>query len=118
MTVILLAYLGGILTIISPCILPVLPFVFARADKPFVRNGLPMLGGMAVAFALIATLAAVAGGWAVQAKEYGRIAAITLLAVFGVMLLFPVHALTVVRLRSSCKPAYRDNAIPSARRTA
>jgi len=89
MTVILLAYLGGILTIISPCILPVLPFVFARADKPFVRNGLPMLGGMAVAFAFIATLAAVAGGWAVQANEYGRIAAITLLAVFGVMLLFP-----------------------------
>ncbi len=27
-----LAYLGGVLTILSPCILPVLPFVFARAD--------------------------------------------------------------------------------------
>jgi cytochrome c biogenesis protein CcdA len=24
------AYLGGVLTILSPCILPVLPFVFAR----------------------------------------------------------------------------------------
>ena len=32
----LLAYLGGVLTILSPCILPVLPFVFARADRPFV----------------------------------------------------------------------------------
>ena len=31
MLIILLAYLGGILTILSPCILPVLPFVFARA---------------------------------------------------------------------------------------
>jgi len=30
----LLAYLGGVLTILSPCILPVLPFVFARADRP------------------------------------------------------------------------------------
>ena len=29
----LLAYLGGVLTILSPCILPVLPFVFARADR-------------------------------------------------------------------------------------
>ena len=29
-----LAYLGGVLTILSPCILPVLPFVFARADRP------------------------------------------------------------------------------------
>jgi len=60
------------LTIISPCILPVLPFVFARADQPFARSGLPMLLGMAATFALVATLAAVGGGWAVQANEYGR----------------------------------------------
>lgn len=59
MILLLLAYLGGVLTILSPCILPVLPFVFARADRPFLRNGLPMLAGMAITFALIATLAAV-----------------------------------------------------------
>ena len=46
MLIFILAYLGGILTIVSPCILPVLPFVFARADRPFVRNGLPLLVGM------------------------------------------------------------------------
>ena len=34
-----LAYIGGVLTIASPCILPVLPFVFARADQPFLRRG-------------------------------------------------------------------------------
>ena len=45
MILFLLAYLGGVLTIVSPCILPVLPFVFARADRPFVRSGLPMLVG-------------------------------------------------------------------------
>ncbi len=38
MLLILLAYLGGVLTILSPCILPVLPFVFARADQPFARS--------------------------------------------------------------------------------
>jgi cytochrome c biogenesis protein CcdA len=32
MILFLLSYLGGALTILSPCILPVLPFVFARAD--------------------------------------------------------------------------------------
>jgi cytochrome c biogenesis protein CcdA/thiol-disulfide isomerase/thioredoxin len=89
MTLFLLAYLGGILTIVSPCILPVLPFVFARADRPFMRSGLPMLVGMALTFAAIATLAAVAGGWAVAANQYGRMAAIALLAVFGITLLFP-----------------------------
>src|SRR5271168_4450743 len=85
----ILAYIGGVLTILSPCILPVLPFVFARADQPFLRRGLPLLLGMAATFAVIATLAAVGGGWAVQANEYGRYAAIALLALFGVTLLFP-----------------------------
>jgi cytochrome c biogenesis protein CcdA/thiol-disulfide isomerase/thioredoxin len=84
-----LAYIGGVLTIASPCILPVLPFVFARADQPFLRRGLPMLLGMGLTFAVVATLAAVGGGWAVQANEYGRYLAIALLALFGVTLLFP-----------------------------
>ena len=39
----LLAYLGGALTMASPCILPVLPFVCARSDRPFLRSGLPLL---------------------------------------------------------------------------
>ncbi|MCO5130726.1 MAG: cytochrome c biogenesis protein DipZ [Xanthobacteraceae bacterium] len=89
MTLFLLAYLGGVLTILSPCILPVLPFVFARADRPFLRGGLPMLIGMALTFALVATLASVAGGWAVAANQYARFAALALLALFGVALLVP-----------------------------
>src|ERR1700748_666345 len=89
MILFLLAYLGGVLTIVSPCVLPVLPFVFARADKPFVRSGLPLLVGMALTFAVVAALAAVAGGWAVAANQWGRIVAIVLLGVFGITLLFP-----------------------------
>jgi len=89
MILFLLAYLGGVLTIVSPCILPILPFVFARADKPFVRSGLPMLAGMAVTFALIATLAAVGGGWAVRVNQYGRWVALALMAFFGLTLLVP-----------------------------
>ncbi len=89
MLILLIAYLGGVLTILSPCILPVLPFVFARADRPFRSHGLPMLLGMALAFAAVATLAAVGGGWIVTLNEYGRYAAIAMLALFGVTLLFP-----------------------------
>jgi cytochrome c biogenesis protein CcdA len=84
-----LAYLGGVLTIVSPCILPVVPFVFTRADRPFVRGGLPLLVGMALTFAAVATLAAVGGGWAVSANEYGRLIAMGVLALFGLALLFP-----------------------------
>ena len=89
MILFLLAWLGGVLTIVSPCILPILPFVFARADKPFVRSGLPMLAGMAVTFALVATLAAVGGGWAVHVNQYGRWFALALMALFGLTLLVP-----------------------------
>ncbi len=92
MILFVLAYFGGLLTIVSPCILPVLPFVFARADRPFIRSGLPLLAGMALTFALVATLAAVGGGWAVAANQYGRAAALLLLALFGVTLLFPALA--------------------------
>ncbi len=87
MTLLIIAYLGGALTILSPCILPILPFVFARAGQPFFRSTLPMLIGMCVTFALVATLAAVGGSWAIHANEYGRLAAILLLAVFGISLL-------------------------------
>jgi len=89
MLLLLLAYLGGVLTIVSPCILPVLPFVFSRASQPFVRSGLPLLAGMALTFAAGATLAAVGGGWVVAANQYGRWAALVLVAVFGLALLWP-----------------------------
>ena len=71
MLIALLAFLGGMLTIVSPCILPVLPFVFARADRSFTRGALPLLAGMALTFAVVATLAAVGGSWAVRANEVG-----------------------------------------------
>jgi cytochrome c biogenesis protein CcdA/thiol-disulfide isomerase/thioredoxin len=44
---------------------------------------------MALTFAVVATLAAVGGGWAAQANAAGRWAAIALLAVFGLTLLMP-----------------------------
>jgi cytochrome c biogenesis protein CcdA/thiol-disulfide isomerase/thioredoxin len=88
MFLLFLAYVGGILTILSPCILPVLPFVFARSDQPFRKSGLPLLAGMAVTFALVASLATVGGGWAVRANQFGRIAALVLFGIFGLTLIF------------------------------
>ena len=92
MTLLLLAYLGGVLTIVSPCILPVLPFVFARGGRPFLTGTLPLLAGMVVMFAAIASLAAVGGGWAVSANQYGRIAAMVLLTLFALTLLSRILA--------------------------
>src|ERR1700674_3904133 len=85
----LVAFVGGLLTIVSPCILPVLPFVLARADQPFRRSGLPLLLGMGLTFAAVGALATVTGEWIVRASQWGRALAMGLFAVFGVALLFP-----------------------------
>ncbi len=87
MILVLLVFLGGVLTILSPCILPVLPFVFARSEQKFLTSGLPMLIGMAATFSAIATLAAVGGAWAVRVNQYGRLLAMVLLAAFAATLL-------------------------------
>jgi cytochrome c biogenesis protein CcdA/thiol-disulfide isomerase/thioredoxin len=84
-----LAFVGGVLTIVSPCILPVLPFVFSRADQPFRRSGLPLLVGMAATFAVVAGVATFAGAWVVRANQIGRLLAIVVFALLGLALLFP-----------------------------
>jgi cytochrome c biogenesis protein CcdA len=94
---IVVAFLGGALTILSPCILPVLPFVFSRSDQPFVRSGLPLLAGMALTFAAVATLASAGGGWALQANQYGRWIALAFFGVFGLTLLVPAFAARLMR---------------------
>ncbi|MCW2242441.1 cytochrome c biogenesis protein DipZ [Azospirillum canadense] len=97
MAFILIAYAGGMLTVFSPCILPILPIVFARANRPFLTSTLPMLLAMGCMFAGIAALAAVGGSWAVYANAYGRFAAIALIAVFGVTLISPAVAGVLTR---------------------
>ncbi|HEX4381139.1 MAG TPA: cytochrome c biogenesis protein/redoxin, partial [Candidatus Acidoferrum sp.] len=85
----LLAFVGGVLTIASPCILPVLPFVFSRSDQPFRRSGLPLLAGMAATFAVVAGVATYAGAWVVRANQIGRWIAVVVFAVLGLALLLP-----------------------------
>jgi cytochrome c biogenesis protein CcdA/thiol-disulfide isomerase/thioredoxin len=97
MLLLVLAFLGGTLTILSPCVLPVIPFVFAQANRPFRTSGLPTLIGMAVTFAAVASAAAIGGGWVVRANQVGRTLALVLLAAFGIALIFPAIADALTR---------------------
>ncbi len=97
MLIYLLAFVGGVLTILSPCILPVLPFVFAHADRPFRRAGLPLLLGMALTFSLVATAAAYGGHWVVRLNQGGRYVAMFVFLILGLTLLFPELAETLTR---------------------
>ncbi|MCD2166736.1 cytochrome c biogenesis protein DipZ [Comamonas koreensis] len=89
MALYLVAFAAGVLSVLSPCILPVLPFVFARQGQPSRHGSLPLLIGMALAFAAAASLAAAAGTWAVQLSQWGRSLALLGLGVFAASLLFP-----------------------------
>ncbi len=89
MALYLVAFAAGVLSVLSPCILPVLPFVFARQGQPSRHGSLPLLIGMAMAFAATASLAAAAGAWAVQLSQWGRVLALLGLGVFAASLLFP-----------------------------
>jgi len=120
MTLFVASYLAGVLTILSPCILPILPFVFSRAGQPFRRSVLPMLTATAVTFVAVASLAAIGGSWVAQANEAGRYAALALLAVFGVTLISPRAAaflnrpLVVLGQRLSDESAGRAQSIGSS----
>ena len=97
MLIYLLAFVGGVLTILSPCILPVLPFVFARADQPFRRSGLPLVTGMALTFSVVAVAAAFGGHWVVRLNQGGRYVAMVVFLVLGASLLFPGLAEALTR---------------------
>lgn len=98
-------FAGGVLTILSPCILPVLPFVFASTGQPFVRWIGPMLLGLVIAFVSVSVIGVIGTEWVAEMTDVGRWGALAVLAVTGVTLLSPRAAtlLTgpVVRLGAS-----------------
>jgi len=81
-----LAFLGGLFTIASPCILPVIPLAFSRAGRSPWRETLPMLAGLAAAFTVAALIATTTARWLLAANEIGRLVALVLLAAVAVSL--------------------------------
>jgi cytochrome c biogenesis protein CcdA/thiol-disulfide isomerase/thioredoxin len=82
----LIAFVGGLLTVLSPCILPVVPFLFAGAQRQ--RSSILLtLVGMALTFALISSLAVVSSEWVIQASNSGRHVALGVMALFALSLI-------------------------------
>ena len=113
MTLLVLAFLGGVLTILSPCILPIIPLVFARAGRSFSREIMPMLGGLALAFTGAALLATTAARWLLVANEIGRYVALLLLALVGVSLISTRAAERFTRPVTRIGASLLANASPS-----
>jgi len=74
-----IAFLGGMVSLLSPCTLPVIPLLFAgfRGQK---HQLIAMLFGMVMMFTLVASLITVASDWVVSATLVGRWLALALLS--------------------------------------
>lgn len=82
----LIAFLGGILTVLSPCILPVVPFLFVGVGRTR-RSILLTLGGMVLTFALVSSLAVTSSEWVAQASNTGRQGALMVMVLFALSLI-------------------------------
>ncbi len=91
-----LALLGGVLTIASPCVLPILPIVLGGAlqdrgedqRRSFDSRPLFIVAGFVIAFAALGMLLASASQHVVLAHETLRYAGLAILAVLGVAMLW------------------------------
>ncbi|MBN9671777.1 cytochrome c biogenesis CcdA family protein [Roseibium aggregatum] len=87
-----LAYLAGLLTLINPCVLPVLPIVLASALSADRRAPVALAAGMSVSFVVVGMLVATLG-YAIGLTEevMSKIGAVLMIA-FGLVLLVPAFA--------------------------
>jgi cytochrome c-type biogenesis protein len=84
-----LALLAGILSILSPCVLPILPVVLGAAASSHRRGLLALASGLSLSFVAIGLFLATIGHSVGLDTERLRYVAAALLVTVGVVLLFP-----------------------------
>jgi len=87
----IIAFLGGMISLLSPCTLPVIPLLFAGFQGQR-RHILALLGGMVVMFTLVAMAVTAASAWIAQATIVGRWLALFILSIAALTLIFPSFA--------------------------
>ncbi|MFN3721561.1 MAG: cytochrome c biogenesis CcdA family protein [Paracoccaceae bacterium] len=86
---IIFAYLAGLLTLINPCVLPVLPIVLASSLNEDRRAPLMLSAGLSVAFVGLGLgLSALGPVFGIDPESVARIAALVMVG-FGLVLLTP-----------------------------
>src|SRR5437870_9726718 len=94
---IVFVFLAGVATVVSPCVLPVLPVVLSTTAGAGRLRPLGVVLGLAVSFTVVTLVA----GAAVQAlavpATWLRVFAIVALGVFGLSMLVPAWGRTMER---------------------
>ncbi len=84
-----LAWLGGVLTVLSPCILPVLPIVVGRSLQSHRYGPVALVAGLVGGFAVAGSLLGVTAHWFTGLANGLRYGAIAILLGLGLAALFP-----------------------------
>ncbi len=84
-----LAFVAGVLSILSPCVLPLLPLVFAGAAAEHRLGPLALAGGLALSFTVIGLFVATVGFAIGLDSDFFRLVAAILFIVVGAVLLVP-----------------------------
>ncbi len=84
-----LAFLGGVVTVFSPCILPVLPILVGRSLSAHRLGPIVLVAGLIAGFATFGSLLGLTGTWLTGLVGVLRSLSIGLLLGMGLLLLFP-----------------------------
>jgi cytochrome c-type biogenesis protein len=101
-TTLFLAALAGVLSSLSPCVLPILPIVLGAAAGEHRRGPLALAAGLAVSFVAIGMFIATIGFSIGLTGDVFRIAAAVLMVLIGTVLLVPQFSM---RLAAAGGPA-------------
>ena len=89
MTAITLAFVAGLLSILSPCVLPLVPIVLGAAVTEHRFGAVALAAGLAISFTVLGLLLALAGFWLGIDAAMFRIAAAVIMIALGAVLLVP-----------------------------
>jgi cytochrome c-type biogenesis protein len=84
-----LALLGGMLTTLSPCVLPILPIVVGRSLQSHRYAPVILVAGLVSGFAVTGSLLGVTASWLPGLANGIRLSAIVLLLGLGLLAIFP-----------------------------
>jgi cytochrome c-type biogenesis protein len=84
-----LAFLAGLLTAVSPCILPILPIVVGRSLKSHFYGPIALMAGLVASFAVLGSFLGVAASWLTNLVTGLRTIAPFLLLFLSLLMLFP-----------------------------
>jgi cytochrome c-type biogenesis protein len=84
-----LAFAGGILTVLSPCVLPILPIVVGRSLQSHRLGPVALVAGLVGGFAVAGSLLGTTANWLTGLTNGLRMVAVAVLLVLGLLALFP-----------------------------